>query len=74
MNFVLTFLAYDTMTAMLVAMFGKVGTIQSPFWFTAKSRAPLSAWSSVASRPASAATAARRWGASGGWSTNVYIR
>ena len=34
MNFVLTFFAYDTMAAMLVAMFGEDGFMQSPFWFT----------------------------------------
>jgi len=36
MNFVLTFFAYDIMAAMLVAMFGKDGIMQSPFWFTAE--------------------------------------
>jgi hypothetical protein len=36
MNFVLTFFAYDTMAAMLVALFGEDGMIQSPFWFTAE--------------------------------------
>ena len=34
MNFVLTFFASDTMAAMLVAMFGEDGIIQSPIWFT----------------------------------------
>ena len=34
MNFVLTFFASDTMAAMLVAMFGENGIMQSPFWFT----------------------------------------
>ena len=38
MNFVLTFFAYDTMAAMLVAIFGEDGIIQSPFWFTAEPR------------------------------------
>ena len=33
MNFVLTFFAYDTMAAMLVAMFGADGIIRSPFCF-----------------------------------------
>lgn len=36
MNFVLTFFAYDTMAAMLIATFGEGGMIQSPFWFTAE--------------------------------------
>jgi hypothetical protein len=36
LNFVLTFFAYDTMAAMLVAMFGKGRILQSPFWFTAE--------------------------------------
>lgn len=36
MNFVLTFFAYDTMAAMLIALFGEGGIIQSPFWFTAE--------------------------------------
>jgi hypothetical protein len=36
MNFVLAFFAYDTMAAMLVAMFGEDGIIRSPFWFAAE--------------------------------------
>lgn len=36
MNLVLVFFAYDTMEAMLIAMFGEQGIIQSPFWFTAE--------------------------------------
>jgi hypothetical protein len=36
MNFVLTFFAYDTMRAMMVAMFGEQGLLGSPFWFTAE--------------------------------------
>jgi len=36
MNFVLTFFAYDTMRAMMVAMFGEQGLLSSPFWFTAE--------------------------------------
>ena len=36
MNFVLTFFAYDTMEAMITAMFGVGGVLQSPFWFTAE--------------------------------------
>jgi hypothetical protein len=36
MNFVLTFFAYDTLTAPLVAMFAEDGIMQSPFWFTAE--------------------------------------
>ena len=36
MNFVLTFFAYDTMKAMMVAMFGEQGALTSPFWFTAE--------------------------------------
>lgn len=36
MNFVLTFFAYDAMKAVLVAMFGADGFMQSPFWFTAE--------------------------------------
>ncbi len=34
MNFVLTFFAYDTMKAVLTAVFGVGGALQSPFWFT----------------------------------------
>jgi hypothetical protein len=34
MNFVLTFFAYGTMAAMLIATFGENGMIQSPFWQT----------------------------------------
>jgi hypothetical protein len=33
MNFVLTFFAYDTMAAVMVAMFGQTGILKSPFWF-----------------------------------------
>lgn len=36
MNFVLTFFAYDAMTAVMIAMFGANGFMQSPFWFTAE--------------------------------------
>ena len=36
MNFVLTFLAYDTMQEMMNAMFGDQGVLTSPFWFTAE--------------------------------------
>jgi len=36
MNFVLTFFAYDAMAAMLIALFGEGGIIQSPFWLTAE--------------------------------------
>ena len=36
MNFVLTFFAYDSMQAMMVAMFGADGWLTSPFWFTAE--------------------------------------
>jgi hypothetical protein len=36
MNFVLTFFAYDTMKAMMLAMFGEQGVMTSPFWFTAE--------------------------------------
>ena len=36
MNFVLTFFAYDSMRAMMVAMFGDRGVMSSPFWFTAE--------------------------------------
>lgn len=34
MNFVLAFFAYDTMQAIMVAMFSEDGVICSPFWFT----------------------------------------
>ena len=34
MNFVLTFFAYDAMTAMLVSTFGVDGLFSSPFWFS----------------------------------------
>jgi hypothetical protein len=40
MNSALTFFAYDTMAAMLIAMFGEDGMLQSPFWF--RPRAPSS--------------------------------
>jgi len=36
MNFVLTFFAYDTMSAMMTALFGAGGMLSSPFWFTAE--------------------------------------
>ena len=36
MNFVLTFFAYDTMAAMMTALFGADGILSSPFWFTAE--------------------------------------
>ena len=36
MNFVLTFFAYDAMSAMMISMFGHEGVISSPFWFTAE--------------------------------------
>jgi hypothetical protein len=36
MNFVLTFLAYDTMQSMMVSLFGEGGVLSSPFWFTAE--------------------------------------
>ena len=34
MNFVLTFFAYDQMTAIMVSVFGQDGILASPFWFT----------------------------------------
>ena len=34
MNFVLTFFAYDSMSSMMVSVFGQGGLLQSPFWFT----------------------------------------
>ena len=34
MNFVLTFFAYDTMRAMLIAGFGAESALTSPWWFT----------------------------------------
>ena len=36
MNFVLTFFAYDVMSAMMANTFGEDGVISSPFWFTAE--------------------------------------
>ncbi len=33
MNFVLTFFAYEKMTAMLTTMFGDAGALNNPFWF-----------------------------------------
>ena len=36
MNFVLTFFAYEVMGDMLLAMFGRGGVLQSPFWFAAE--------------------------------------
>ncbi len=36
MNFVLTFFAYDTMSAVMESAFGPEGLIASPFWFTAE--------------------------------------
>ena len=36
MNFVLTFFAYDTMKAMMMALFGAGGILTSPFWFSAE--------------------------------------
>jgi len=33
MNFVLSLFAYDTMKAMLTAMFGSNAILTSPFWF-----------------------------------------
>ena len=36
MNFVLTFFAYDTMTAMMTSVFGTDGILTSPFWFAAE--------------------------------------
>lgn len=34
MNFILVFFAYDTMQALLIAIFGEPGQSASPFWFT----------------------------------------
>jgi hypothetical protein len=34
MNFVLVFFAYDAMAAMMTALFGELGALSSPFWFT----------------------------------------
>jgi len=36
MNFVLTFFAYDTLEAVMLAVFGAQGIMRSPFWFTAE--------------------------------------
>ncbi len=36
MNFVLTFFAYDVMSAMMIEVFGAGGLLSSPFWFTAE--------------------------------------
>ena len=36
MNFVLTFFAYDVMSAMMTSLFGEDGVMSSPFWFTAE--------------------------------------
>ena len=36
LNFVLVFFAYDSMAAMMTAMFGNEGAISSPFWFAAE--------------------------------------
>jgi hypothetical protein len=36
MNFVLTLFAFDTMQAMMYAVFGVNGMLASPFWFTAE--------------------------------------
>jgi len=33
MNFVLTFFAFETMAAVMVAIFGEAGILESPFWF-----------------------------------------
>ncbi|WP_144211037.1 hypothetical protein [Shewanella donghaensis] len=35
MNFVFTFVAYDQIQALMVAIFGVRGLLQSPFWFVA---------------------------------------
>ncbi|MDH5180320.1 MAG: hypothetical protein OEZ39_13860 [Gammaproteobacteria bacterium] len=36
MNFVLTLLAYDTLQAIMLGVFGKDGLLTSPFWFVAE--------------------------------------
>jgi hypothetical protein len=36
MNFVLVFFAHDTMSTMMVTLFGDGGTLSSPFWFAAE--------------------------------------
>jgi hypothetical protein len=36
MNFVLTFFAYREMTDVMIAVFGRDGTLSSPFWFVAE--------------------------------------
>jgi len=33
LNFVLTFFAYDEMSAMMIALFGVGGVLSSPYWF-----------------------------------------
>lgn len=33
MNFVLTLFAYDSIRAVMIAIFGQEGALQSPFWF-----------------------------------------
>ena len=36
MNFVLTFFAYDQLQKLMYAVFGEMGIITSPFWFTSE--------------------------------------
>lgn len=36
LNFVLSLFAFDTMRALLIAVFGENGLLQSPFWFSAE--------------------------------------